>query len=153
MGKVKNMQRHDYDQKEPVFFGAGYNEARDKVRLTKSLQSTYDVLKDEQWRTLAFISAATDKPEASVSANIRSLRNPKNGGYCIERRHAGDGLHEYRLDHSKPTNWAPKRKKDKTADAKKLSLFIDGLITQDKVRFVYPGDKKELQRLIACIWT
>jgi len=153
MGKVKDMQRHNYETNAPVFYGAGYDAGRDNVRLTKSLQATYDVLKCQQWRTLAYISAATNKPEASVSANIRSLRNPKNGGYCIDRRHAGDGLHKYRLDHAKPTNWAPKRKNDKTAEAKKLSLYLDGLITQDKVRFVYPGDKKEMQRLISAIFT
>lgn len=102
------MQKHDYQATEPVFFGAGYEPGRDKIRLTKSLQGTYDVLRDQNWHTLESISQATDKPEASVSANIRSLRNPKNGGYFIDRRYIIDGLHEYRLDHNIPTNWEPK---------------------------------------------
>ena len=92
----------------PRFFGAGYEKQRDHERLTKSLRAVYDAMKDEQWHTLEDIAEMTDKPEASISAHIRSLRRPENGGYYIERRHVGSGLHKYRLDHNMPSNWKPK---------------------------------------------
>lgn len=123
---MNNPQRHDYDSKGPKFYGAGYQHHRDYVRLTKSLSDTYKVMKDERWYTLAEISAATEKPEASVSASIRSLRRPENGGYFIERAYVDNGLHKYRLDHNRPTNWEPKRRhKDPAGDAE---VFREALV-------------------------
>lgn len=101
-------QKHDYGIRAATFYGHGYVQERDHVRLTESLQATYDAIKDEAWYTLAQISAVTHTPEASVSANIRSLRNPKNGGYFIERNHTRRGLYQYRLLHDRPTNYKPK---------------------------------------------
>jgi hypothetical protein len=107
---MDNKQRHDYDTQPPAFFGAGYNAERDSIRLTQGLQAVYDVMKDEQWHTLEDIEMAIGKPQASISASIRGLRNPKNGGYYIEREYIKDGLHKYRLDHAQPTNWTPSAK-------------------------------------------
>lgn len=97
-------------KEDPTFFGAGYNEERDKVRLTKSLQTLYDVMAAEQWWTLKQLSQLCGVGEASISAHIRSLRRPENGGYYIEREHVENGLHKYRLDHALPTNYEPKGK-------------------------------------------
>ena len=33
----------------------------------------------------------------TVSARIRDLRKPQFGGHEVERRHAGDGIYEYRI--------------------------------------------------------
>lgn len=95
---------------QPEFFGAGYNAERDKARLTKSVRLVYEAMKDERWCTLRELSAKTGKPEASVSAHMRTLRTPKGGGYCILREHIEGGLYKYRLDHSLPSNYEPKGK-------------------------------------------
>lgn len=120
-----DQQRHNYDSRPATFYGAGYEYNRDHVRLTKQLQKIYDIMKDESWHTLAEISEDTAIPEASVSAALRNLRNPKNGGYYIERVHVRQGLHKYRLQHGRPTNWEPKRRhKDPAGDAEKYREAI-----------------------------
>ena len=40
------------------------------------------------------------EPQASISARLRDLRKPRNGGYVIERRRRGEaakGIFEYRM--------------------------------------------------------
>ena len=72
------------------FHGAGYDEAKDKKRLTGQLQSVYDCMSDGHKRTLRDIAAFTSAPEASVSAALRTLRN--QFGYVIEKeRRVHDG--------------------------------------------------------------
>lgn len=92
----------------PKFYGDGFEYDRDQIRLTEQLRDVYDCLCDEQWWTLRDIEYHINKPQASISAAIRTLRRPENGGYHIERKYYGNGLHKYRLDHSKITNYKPK---------------------------------------------
>ena len=87
-------------QTSPEFDGADYDPATDKDRLANQLGRVYDCMKDSAWRTLEEIHAKTGDPVASISAQLRHLRKPRFGTYCVERRHRGDpgqGLYEYRV--------------------------------------------------------
>jgi hypothetical protein len=82
-----------------LFDGPGLDPERDDPRLARQIARVYNLMLDGGWWTLHTISAATEAPEASVSARLRDLRKPRFGGHEVEeRRVAGsDGLHEYHL--------------------------------------------------------
>ncbi len=90
----------------PVFKGVGFDFEKDSERLSKAMKRVFKAMYDQGWYTLAEISKAAECPEASASAHLRALRNPENGGFCVEhRRRAGKpGVFEYRIDFSKPSN-------------------------------------------------
>lgn len=77
--------------------GETFNRARDGKRLNGQAQDVYRLMRDGQWRTLHEITAATDHPEASVSARLRDLRKPHLGGFTVERRHIESGIWQYRV--------------------------------------------------------
>lgn len=82
---------------KPAFGGSTFNPARDGERLGRQLDRVRECMSDGQWRTLAEISAATGAPEASVSARLRDLRKPHNGGYVVDEEFVERGLHRYRV--------------------------------------------------------
>lgn len=87
-------------QGELRFDGPAYSPAHDRERLTGQILRIFDLMKDQNWRTLREISEATGDPEASASAQLRHLRKERFGSHVVERRPRGDrshGLHEYRL--------------------------------------------------------
>ncbi len=71
--------------------------ADDHGRLHRQRQKVYDCMRDGVWRSLGEIAAATNSPEASVSARLRDFRKGKFGGHTVERRRVTAGLWEYRL--------------------------------------------------------
>lgn len=77
----------DFD--DTIFFGGGYEESKDKKRLAGQLKKVHDFMLDFKAHTLAEISQATDAPESSVSACLRTLRNQY--GFCIEKERVKDG--------------------------------------------------------------
>jgi hypothetical protein len=78
--------------------GAFYDPELDQARLTTQLEKVRRVLEDGRWHTVAAIAEAIHAPQPSVSAQIRNLRKPENGGYIIETKRDGDtGLFLYRL--------------------------------------------------------
>ena len=81
----------------PIFAGSDYVPARDNVRLTGQLERVWEVMRFNQWHTLADIAAMTGDPEASISAQLRHLRKDRFGAHHIEKRYVGSGLFEYRL--------------------------------------------------------
>jgi len=81
----------------PDFDGETYERERDRERLRAQLTRVYGVMRDHAWRTLADIAAATNDPEASVSARLRDLRKDKFGGWIVERRYVALGQWEYRM--------------------------------------------------------
>lgn len=80
-----------------TFSGSDYNAARDSVRLTGQLLRVWDVMKDGKRRTLGEIARLAKAPEASVSAQIRNLRKPENGGHSIDKEWIDNGLYHYWL--------------------------------------------------------
>lgn len=79
------------------FDGATYEPRLDLIRLNTQLGRVKHLMIDGRWRTLRSIAAQTGGSEASVSARLRDLRKPRNGGYNVERRRVADGLFEYRI--------------------------------------------------------
>lgn len=79
------------------FNGADYVPERDDVRLIPQHERIKAYMMDGRWRTLAAIAAATNTPEASVSAQLRHLRKARFGSHTIEREHIGGGLYQYRM--------------------------------------------------------
>jgi hypothetical protein len=79
------------------FEGSDIDEERDTERLRGQLLRVYELMRDGHWRTLNDISAATGDPHASVSAQLRHIRKPRNGGHRVDKRYLGNGLYEYRL--------------------------------------------------------
>lgn len=77
--------------------GETFDAARDGRRLNAQAADVYRLMRDGKWRTLAEIAAATDHPEASVSARLRDLRKPTLGGLTVERRHVERGVWQYRV--------------------------------------------------------
>jgi hypothetical protein len=77
--------------------GETFDAKRDGKRLNAQAAHVYRLMQDGKWRTLAEIAAATDHPEASVSARLRDLRKPKLGGLTVERRHVEGGVWQYRV--------------------------------------------------------
>ena len=79
--------------------GSTFDPERDTKRLNKQHVRVWLVMKDEQWHTLAGISAMTGDPEGSVSARLRDFRKPRFGSHTVQRRTVKDspGLHVYRL--------------------------------------------------------
>ena len=74
--------------------GETFDRARDGKRLNAQAADVFRLMQDSNWRTLAEIAAATDHPEASVSARLRDLRKV---GYQVQRDYVSKGLWRYRV--------------------------------------------------------
>lgn len=82
------------------FQGNVFDPAFDSVRLQTQADRLRALMHDGKWRTLAEISATTNDPEASISRMLRYFREPRHGGYQLDKRPRGErvvGLWEYRL--------------------------------------------------------
>lgn len=77
--------------------GETFDAKRDGKRLNQQAADVFRLMRDGKWRTLAEIAAATDHPEASVSARLRDLRKPKLGNLTVDRRHLEGGVWQYRV--------------------------------------------------------
>lgn len=83
-----------------IFSGESYDETLDKDRLMTQLNKVYQLMKDQQWRTLEEIAATVHAPITSIGSRLRDLRQAKFGGHTVNRRRRGDkskGLFEYQL--------------------------------------------------------
>jgi hypothetical protein len=81
----------------PHFDGSTYEASKDHGRLWRQLDGVRASMRNGTWMTLSEMEEQTGFPQASISARLRDLRKPKFGGYTVERRRRGPGLHEYRL--------------------------------------------------------
>ena len=80
--------------------GETYDAKLDGPRLGRLLDRVRDALMSGDWMTLAELKAVAGGSETGISARLRELRHPVNGGYTIDRRRRGDprqGLWEYAL--------------------------------------------------------
>ena len=144
----------------PTFFGDDYQRERDYTRLAEGMRLVYRHMRDEQWHTLEDISEATGVPEASASADLRSLRRPENGGYYIEKVFVKKGLYKYRLLHNRRTNYKKKVTKEDAAltHARAHAHMIMGMTEfsgsfidchRDTAERVSKDDMHERNRLLA----
>jgi hypothetical protein len=69
-----------------TFDGVDYQHELDFVRLTGQMERIYNLMKDEQFRTLSLISHVTGDPESSVSAQLRNFRKARFGGHTVNRK-------------------------------------------------------------------
>lgn len=84
-------------QCEIDFSGRTYQAVYDRERLNAQQRRVFDLMLDEEWRTLQEIAKVTGDPEASVSARLRDFRKY---GWFVDRQRRGEpkqGLFEYRL--------------------------------------------------------
>lgn len=93
---------YTFSPDKPAFHGESFIEARDGERLGKQKSEINKLMSDSEWRSLSMIQYALDLidgvqyPQASISARLRSARQPKHGGFSVERRYVSKGLWEYR---------------------------------------------------------
>ena len=83
---------------EPHFNGPDYVPERDWKRLNTQIANIYDLMRDQNWRSLRTISAATGYPEASISAQLRHLRKTRFGSHTVNKKHLGNGFYHYQLE-------------------------------------------------------
>ncbi len=82
------------------FNGSDYSPENDNKRLSGQLLRIFNLMKDEQWRTLQEIENQTNDPAASISAQLRHLRKTRFGAHIVNKRPRGNrkhGLFEYQL--------------------------------------------------------
>jgi hypothetical protein len=85
-----------------VFNGSDYQPSLDQNRLSGQYYRIFDLMQDQQWRTLAAIHLATGDPESSISAQLRHMRKTKFGCHTVNKRRVEGkkescGLFEYQL--------------------------------------------------------
>lgn len=105
-------QRHsEATQPELAFDGWTYDPHEDFARLKTSLEKVrWLMLKPAgKWWTLRELADQTGSSEAGVSARVRDLRKPKNGGLIVEHERMTGGLWQYRVAHL-PHHATPRRK-------------------------------------------
>ncbi len=69
----------------------------DRKRLSGQLGRVHALMAAGRWLTLSAIAGACGCPEGSASARLRDLRKERFGGFDVQRRSVGNGLHEYRI--------------------------------------------------------
>ncbi len=81
----------------PCPLGETFEPERDRERLGAQYCRVRDLMADGAWRSLSEIRAATDYPEASISARLRDMRRD---GYTVQRRRRTGvgGTFEYRAE-------------------------------------------------------
>jgi hypothetical protein len=72
------------------FDGRVYDPRQDRVRLSRQYDRVFRVMSQGGWSTIEEICAATGDPHASVSARLRDMRKPRNGGHRVDRRRRGE---------------------------------------------------------------
>ncbi|HIM30848.1 MAG TPA: hypothetical protein EYG57_15045 [Planctomycetes bacterium] len=86
-------------QAEFAFDGETYDPHEDYERLNTSLDRVRWLMAHPtgRWWTLRALSDRTGSSEAGVSARIRDLRKPRNGGLVVEHERQAGGLWHYRV--------------------------------------------------------
>ena len=91
----------------PVFHGSDYDEEHDCMRLTGQRLKIFLLMEDGVWRTLREIEDLINEPQASISAQLRHLRNDKSGNFEVDKRRRGEpksGCWEYKLTYNNSSN-------------------------------------------------
>jgi hypothetical protein len=78
--------------------GATFDANLDGKRLTSQLEKVKAAMKGGAWWTLAKLAQTVEGSEAGVSARLRDLRRPENGGHTVKRERVKGGLWRYRLE-------------------------------------------------------
>lgn len=92
---TQQITMEDWLARNPRLAGDDYDHERDGPRLLGQIRRVFDFMSDGKWHTLADIADATGDPHASVSAQLRHIRNKV--GRTIHKHYVGGGLYEYRM--------------------------------------------------------
>jgi hypothetical protein len=65
--------------------------------MTPQLRRVFAAIRDGRFRTLEDISAITGDPPASVRIQLLHLKEPRFGGFLVEKRRRNGWVWEYRL--------------------------------------------------------
>lgn len=86
------------DQQTFTFKGPLLEEC-DLPRLNTAGRKVWDIMIDGKWHNLNDVATATGQPHSSVTAFLRGLRCPENGGHTVDiaREKEGKGTWLYRL--------------------------------------------------------
>lgn len=94
-----SQNEEEMNMDDPHFDGKAYEKDIDQGRLVRGHLKVFHLMVDSEWRTLREISAATRRPEASVSATLRDFRKKRWGSHTVDRKRHPDmkGIFIYRL--------------------------------------------------------
>lgn len=103
--------------------------------MDRMIDRVRNLMLDNQWRSLDYIASTTGGKRDSVSSLMRQLRNPKHGGFNVEKRYDDIGTWVYRIApapeiQAKPTPPVKKKsdpikiKKPTPTDAEKIARAI-----------------------------
>lgn len=98
-GRLPDDPIHHLPDPLPHFPSEAYDPELDYGRLTAQMRRLWAVIVDGRWHTLAELEQAADGPQGSLSADLRSLRKPKFGGFVVARKRVTEegGTWAYRL--------------------------------------------------------
>jgi hypothetical protein len=65
--------------------------------VTPQLRRVLSAVRDGRFRTLEDIASVTGDPPASVRIQMLHLKEPRFGGWLVEKRRRGGWIWEYRL--------------------------------------------------------
>jgi hypothetical protein len=81
----------------------------DRETMRTQLETVRDIMLSaadcDAWLTLTEISRMTRYGEASISAQLRHLRKPEFGGFCVEKRRRDGECTEFNASISAPGKW------------------------------------------------
>lgn len=88
-------------------------EPADKPRLDSQQIAVRSLMDDGQYRTVEAVGVwlrtkGITATESSITARLRALRNPKFGGYIVEKTQLRPGLFAYRAIQPEPPKPEPK---------------------------------------------
>ena len=98
------MQQPSLIPLHPTFCGSDFVVEHDQVRLENQQARILKAMEGGAWKTLRELAAETGDGEASISAQLRHLKRPQFGAYCVEKRRRGAesrGTFEYRIKESR----------------------------------------------------
>lgn len=99
--KVRGKDGIEYEVPDHIFGdrdGRTFVPARDKLRLDKQAGLVWIYMSTHEWVTPDEVKRAVGyRHDASITARFRDFRKADFGGYIVDRRYVGGGVHEYRL--------------------------------------------------------
>jgi len=106
-------EQRSIDAAHRSFDGVTYDPAEDYTRLKTQLQRVrwHMTHPAGKWWRIMDLRTKCGGTEAGISARIRDLRKPKNGGFRVEHKRATGGLWLYRVHHYTPTQLTMKELK------------------------------------------
>jgi hypothetical protein len=99
--RVRGRDGKEYEVPDHIFGdrdGRTFSRAHDKLRLDRQAGLVWIYMSTHEWVTPDEVKQAVGyRHDSSITARFRDFRKPAFGGYIVDRRYVGGGVHEYRL--------------------------------------------------------